>query len=78
MRSTTERTERNTTMPEITIELNEGRTIEQKRALCEGITKVVVETCKVPADRVVITIHEAQWENKAVGGVLFADHAPTE
>jgi len=45
-------------MPEITIELNEGRSIEQKRALCKGITEVVVETCKVPADRVVITIHE--------------------
>ena len=38
-------------MPEITIELNEGRSIEQKRALCKGITEVVVETCKVPADR---------------------------
>jgi 4-oxalocrotonate tautomerase family enzyme len=65
------------TMPEITIELNEGRSIEQKRALCKGITDVVVETCKVPADRVVITIHETQLVNKAVGGVLFADHIPT-
>jgi 4-oxalocrotonate tautomerase family enzyme len=65
------------TMPEITIELNEGRSIEQKRALCKGITEVVVETCKVPADRVVITIHETQLVNKAVGGVLFADHLPT-
>jgi hypothetical protein len=33
----------------------------------------VVETCKVPADRVVITITR-QLVNKAVGGVLFADH----
>jgi 4-oxalocrotonate tautomerase len=64
-------------MPEITIELNEGRTIEQKRALCKGITEVVVATCNVPADRVVITIHESKFENKSVGGVLFADHVPT-
>ena len=64
-------------MPEITIELNEGRTIEQKRALCKGITDVVVETCNVPADRVVITIHESKFVNKSVGGVLFADHVPT-
>jgi 4-oxalocrotonate tautomerase family enzyme len=63
-------------MPEITIELNEGRSIEQKRALCRGITEVVVETCKVPADRVIITIHETQLANKSVGGVLFADHLP--
>jgi hypothetical protein len=26
---------------------------------------------------VVITIHETQLVNKAVGGVLFADHLPT-
>jgi 4-oxalocrotonate tautomerase len=64
-------------MPEITIELNEGRSIEQKRALCKGITEVVVEVCKVPADRVVITIHESELVNKSVGGVLFADHVPT-
>jgi phenylpyruvate tautomerase PptA (4-oxalocrotonate tautomerase family) len=50
-------------MPEITIELNEGRSIEQKRALCKGITDVIVQTCKVRADRVVIT--------------MFADHMPT-
>jgi hypothetical protein len=37
----------------------------------------VVETCKVPADRVVITIHESELVNKSVGGVLFADHVPT-
>jgi 4-oxalocrotonate tautomerase len=63
-------------MPEITIELNEGRSIDQKRALCKGITEVVVATCNVPADRVVITIHESRFENKSVGGVLFADHVP--
>jgi len=68
---------KNTAMPEITIELNEGRSIEQKRALCKGITDVVVEVCKVPVDRVIITIHETQLVNKSVGGVLFADHIPT-
>jgi 4-oxalocrotonate tautomerase family enzyme len=62
-------------MPEITIELNEGRSIEQKRALCKGIT-LVVATCNVPVDRVIITIHESRFENKSVGGVLFADHVP--
>jgi 4-oxalocrotonate tautomerase len=64
-------------MPEITIELNEGRSIEQKRALVEGITQVVVDTCHVPADRVIITIHVSPLEDKAVGGILFADHMPT-
>ena len=64
-------------MPVVTVQMWTGRTPQQKRALCKGITQVVVETCKVPADRVVITIHETQLVNKAVGGVLFADHLPT-
>ena len=64
-------------MPEITIELNEGRTLEQKRELCKRITDAVVEVCNVPADRVIITIHVSPLEDKAVGGVLFADHMPT-
>ena len=29
-------------MREITIELNEGRSIEQKRARCKGITQIVL------------------------------------
>ena len=49
-------------MPEITIELNEGRSIEQKRALCKGITDVWSRPA-VTADRVVITIHETQLVN---------------
>ena len=64
-------------MPEITIELNEGRSIEQKRASCKGIIQVVVDTCELPADRMVITNHEIQLVNKAMGDALFADHLPT-
>ena len=47
--------------------------LEQKRALVKGITQVVVETCSVPADAVVVTIHENPLTDKGKGGVLFAD-----
>jgi 4-oxalocrotonate tautomerase len=60
-------------VPEVTIEITEGRTIEQKRALVKGITQVVVETCNVSADAVVVTIHETRLTDKGKGGVLFAD-----
>ena len=60
-------------MPEVTIQLAQGRTVEQKRALLQGITRVVVETCNVPADAVVVTIQETPLTDKAKGGVVFAD-----
>jgi 4-oxalocrotonate tautomerase len=60
-------------MPEVTIEITQGRTLEQKRALVKGITQVVMETCSVPADAVVVTIHENPLTDKGKGGVLFAD-----
>ena len=60
-------------MPEVTIQLAQGRTVEQKRALLQGITRVVVETCNVAPDSVVVTIHETPLTDKAKGGVVFTD-----
>ncbi len=60
-------------MPEVIIELAQGRTVEQKRALAQGITQVVVETCNTTADQVTVIIHETPLTDKAKGGVLFCD-----
>lgn len=60
-------------MPELTIEMIEGRTIEQKRELVRRLTDTVVEVLKVPASAVTIVIHENRREDKASGGVLFSD-----
>jgi len=60
-------------MPEVIIELAEGRTIDQKRRLVREITRVVVETCEVQAEQVTVIIHENPKTDKAKGGVLFAD-----
>lgn len=60
-------------MPEVIVELAEGRTLDQKRALVREITRAVVETCAVDADAVIVIIHENPKTDKAKGGVLFSD-----
>jgi hypothetical protein len=60
-------------MFENTIELNKRQSSEQKRA-SQRTNSTSREICKVPVERVVITIHETKLENKTVAGVLLADH----
>ena len=40
-------------MPIVTVKMLEGRTDEQKRALCEKVTEAVAETTGAPAENVV-------------------------
>ncbi len=60
-------------VPEIIVELAEGRTVDQKRELVKGITDVVVRVCSVDAEAVVVIIHENPKTDKAKGGVLFSE-----
>lgn len=60
-------------MPIIQIELLEGRTIDQKRALVERVTQAVCETVNAPAEAVSIIIREMKRENYAKAGKLAAD-----
>jgi 4-oxalocrotonate tautomerase len=60
-------------VPEVTIQLAEGRTLEQKRALVKGLTDAVVNACGVDAESVIVVIHENPKTDKAKGGVLFCD-----
>ena len=60
-------------MPEVIIEIAQGRTQEQKRALIKEITEAVVRTCAVPADAVTVIIHENPLTDKGKGGVLFSE-----
>jgi 4-oxalocrotonate tautomerase len=63
-------------MPHITVELIEGRTIEQKRKLVEGITQVVVDSLKVPPEAVAISLQDKKREDLAKAGKLYSDQAP--
>lgn len=45
-------------MPIITVQLLEGRTDEQKRALVEKVTAAVAETTGAPAERVQLSLRK--------------------
>lgn len=60
-------------MPEVTIKLVEGRSIEQKRGLVKDITEALVKNIGTKAENVTIDIIEYSRENKAKAGKLFLD-----
>jgi len=60
-------------MPVITVALRTGRTIEQKRALVEGLTNVFVETCGGEREGVWIELQEIPAEHWGIGGRLQSD-----
>ncbi len=60
-------------MPFIQIEMLEGRSLEQKRAMVEKVTKAMVETVNCEPERVKIIIREMKKEHLAGGGVLKID-----
>ena len=60
-------------MPEVIIELAQGRSLHQKRALVKDITDAVVRNCQVSPDAVTVIIHENPKTDKAKGGVLFSE-----
>lgn len=61
-------------MPLITVDMFEGRTIEQKKKLVEGITSVVANM-GVPADHVYIIIRDIPKHNWATGGKLASEES---
>ncbi|MBX5469557.1 MAG: 2-hydroxymuconate tautomerase family protein [Thermoleophilaceae bacterium] len=60
-------------MPVVIVELWEGRTVEQKRALCKAITDAMVEHADARPDALHVIIHEVSKENWARAGVLGVD-----
>ena len=60
-------------MPEVTIELLEGRTLDQKRGLVKDMTDAVVRNCGVQHGDVTIIIHENLRSDKAKACKLFSD-----
>lgn len=60
-------------MPIVTIDLVEGRTIEQKRELAKRITDAVVEVLKTTPEQVNIIYRDGPRSNFAKAGVLLSD-----
>ncbi|WP_153730324.1 2-hydroxymuconate tautomerase [Sporosarcina obsidiansis] len=60
-------------MPYVTVKMFEGRTDEQKRALCEKVTAAVSETTGAPSENVVVFIEEMSKNHLSTGGVRASD-----
>lgn len=60
-------------MPTIRVELFEGRTVEQKRALAEALTEATVRTLGGSPDGVDIVFFDVPRHNWATGGRLWSD-----
>ncbi len=60
-------------MPNITVELFTGRTLEQKRAFVAAVTKDTVEILKVRPQAVRIRLVEMETWDLANGGQLESD-----
>ena len=60
-------------MPRITIQLFEGRTLEQKRKICKRITDVMCEEAGAHPDAVTIVIDEMSKENYSKAGIMKCD-----
>ena len=60
-------------MPIIEVQMLEGRSTEQKRALARELTDGFVRACGGEAGAVRVLIRDVPRTDWAVGGVLFAD-----
>ncbi|KMY21057.1 2-hydroxymuconate tautomerase [Bacillus pumilus] len=60
-------------MPIVTVQMLEGRTDEQKRALVEKVTDAVVETTGAGVEKVSVIIEEMKKEHYAVAGKRISD-----
>jgi len=60
-------------MPIVTVQMFEGRTVEQKRALAKAITDAVVEHAKTTAEGTTVVFVEMPRENWATAGKLASD-----
>jgi 4-oxalocrotonate tautomerase len=62
-------------MPTLRVELFEGRTAEQKRALAKELTEACVRVLGGNADGVDVLFFDIRREDWASGGVLWSDKA---
>ena len=60
-------------MPIVQIELLEGRTLEQKRAMAKKVTAALVETINCKPEAVKIIMRELKKEHLATAGILKSD-----
>ena len=63
-------------MPTIRVELFEGRTVEQKRALAQALTEATVRTLGSPPESVEVLFFDIARHDWATAGVPWSDRSP--
>jgi len=63
-----------TQMPIVQVNMMQGRTREQKRALLRGITEAVVQSLAVDSATVRVMIHELTQDDYAIAGVSLGEY----
>jgi len=63
-------------MPVVTIEMWEGRSLEQKRRLVQAMTKAMVDIAGVNPENLHIIIHDVPKTNWGRNGILCSDLPP--
>jgi len=63
-------------MPFVTIDILEGRTVEQKRKLVKAVASAVAESIGCPEEAVEIVIRDVPKTNWSTGGKLACDKFP--
>jgi len=61
-------------MPIVQIHILEGRTVEQKRKMADGVTKAICDSLSVGPEKVRIIISNMENEDFAVAGKLVVDN----
>ncbi len=61
-------------MPIVVVNIKEGRTLDQKRAMVTKMTEVLCETMEVKETSVRIIINEMKNDNFAIAGTLVCDN----
>jgi 4-oxalocrotonate tautomerase len=62
-------------VPLIRVELFEGRTVEQKRALAAALTEATMRTLGSPADAIDVMFFDVPKHDWASAGVLASDRS---
>ena len=60
-------------MPRLTIDILEGRSMEQKRALAKGLCEAITESFQLPLQEGMVRIIEIRFEDFAQGGEFRSD-----
>ena len=63
-------------MPVIRIDLLEGRTVEQKRACAEAVTRAFLDTCGGTRESVSVIFTDVAKHDWATAGRLLSDPKP--